>query len=194
MDHFGGRHYPPQPESHQSSTERPRRPRYSAAPDKGGTDGYGSDRLRADDQPERYPRRAQTYRPPPPRSSDSSSVSPPPRREPPRRSPRNHPKSPNAENYHAMNRRRHREEDLSDGRHDRRPPPRERRRERDAPRKGGREAPRRSTRPQPERQESKWQKEGKRFFNEYAVPAIKAEGTKYISKQIGNILAKGVSS
>lgn len=30
------------------------------------------------------------------------------------------------------------------------------------------------------------------MFKEYAVPAIKAEGGKFLTKQIGNMFAKGV--
>ncbi|KAF2638769.1 hypothetical protein P280DRAFT_508535 [Massarina eburnea CBS 473.64] len=49
---------------------------------------------------------------------------------------------------------------------------------------------RRAPRPKPERKESKWQKEAKDMFVEYAVPVIKAEGGKYISKQIGNLITR----
>ncbi|KAF1976650.1 hypothetical protein BU23DRAFT_31552 [Bimuria novae-zelandiae CBS 107.79] len=183
MDDFGGRHYPPQPHSRvpPPSSGRPRGPRYD------GTQGRGDRRPRA-----------QTYRAPPAPTMSTSSNSPPPRRHLPRRSPRNHEVSTPGEDYYAPRRRRHRDEDyFSDNCHDRRHVPRDRHRERDAPAPNTRErddrAERRSALPRTERQEKKWQKEGKRFFNEYAVPAIKAEGTKYISKQLGNILAKGVS-
>jgi len=63
--------------------------------------------------------------------------------------------------------------------------------------KGGSEAGRtertRDRRPQPERKNSKWQKEGKRLFQAYAVPAIQAEGAKFVGKQLGNWLAKGAA-
>jgi hypothetical protein len=35
-----------------------------------------------------------------------------------------------------------------------------------------------------------WQKEAKEMFKEYAVPVIKAEGGKYMARQIGNLIAK----
>ncbi|KAJ4287739.1 hypothetical protein N0V90_012443 [Kalmusia sp. IMI 367209] len=99
------------------------------------------------------------------------------------------------EDYYAPRRRRHREEDyFSDSRHNRRPAPRDRHRERDAPRKREDEGEREERHRAPKREERKWQREGKKLFNEYAVPAIKAEGTKYISKQIGNLIARGVAS
>ncbi|KAL5402580.1 hypothetical protein PMIN04_012972, partial [Paraphaeosphaeria minitans] len=117
-----------------------------------------------------------------------------------------HDRSPPAEAYHASRRRRHRDEAYAA--YDRRAPPareEQRRRERRddgpgdlAPREHPKDRDRGNhrserSRPRPERKESRWQAEGKKLFNEYAVPAIKAEGTKFVSRQIGNILARGVS-
>jgi len=45
----------------------------------------------------------------------------------------------------------------------------------------------------PEKKESKWQREAKDMFVKHAVPVIKAEGSKFITKQIGNFLAKSAS-
>lgn len=203
MDDFGGRHYPPQPRGPHPSTGRPRRPRYDGTPSREGTWPVShTSEYNTYSKPERYPRRSHTYRAPPSPPSPSpspSSTSPPPRRHPPRRSPRNHERSfPEEEDYYAPRRRQHRQEPQEDhvsgDLHDRRNPYRESRRDRDPPRRRDRDEGRRSTRPQPERKQSKWQKEGKKLFEEYAIPAIKAEGTKYISKQIGNILAKRASS
>lgn len=36
---------------------------------------------------------------------------------------------------------------------------------------------------------SKWQEEAKNMFKQYAVPVIKAEGGKYISRQLGNLIS-----
>jgi len=48
----------------------------------------------------------------------------------------------------------------------------------------------RSGRPGLDRSGSKWQKEAKNLFMQYAVPVIKAEGGKFVSKQLGGMLAK----
>ncbi|CAI6334916.1 unnamed protein product [Periconia digitata] len=184
MDEFGGRHHPPPEPTYQKVPH----PRYD----------YG---------PERRPRRAQTYRAPPPPSppSSSSSYSPPPRHHRSRRSPRYAHKATSPEpvdryqDHHAARRRHTREDDYySDNRYNRprrsshsdsrkpyTPEDRHRRDRRERP-----PQPKAGTRPTQERKESVWQKEAKDMFKEYAVPVIKAEGGKYISKQIGNFIAK----
>lgn len=42
--------------------------------------------------------------------------------------------------------------------------------------------------------EKKWQKQGKKLFQEYAVPAIKAEGTKYLTKRFGEVVERVVKA
>ena len=165
---------------------------------------------------ERRRHRAQTYRAPTPPSFSSASPSPPPRNRrhrspiehPQRRAPDpRDPRDPHDE-YFAPRRRRAREEDYySDNRHNRprrdayhgrprqsryREPPRDYQPPRDhhERRERPRDDERRLERPRPERRGSKWQREAKDMFVEYAVPVIKAEGGKYLSKQIGNFIAK----
>lgn len=136
--------------------------------------------------------RRNTYResrPHRPYSSSESSSPPPPR-------PRHHrePRPRDVEDDYPPRRRRHREEDyFSDNRHNR---PRRRDpyddplvKEKSRDREPGRERP-----GAPERKGSRWQKEGERLFKEYAVPALKAEGAKIVTKGIGNLFAKGVSA
>ncbi|KAF2274426.1 uncharacterized protein EI97DRAFT_128756 [Westerdykella ornata] len=66
-------------------------------------------------------------------------------------------------------------------RYDGRPPPEERRTIHDD---------RRRDRPtQSRRKESKWQKQAKDLFIAYAVPVIKTEGKKYVTKQLGKMFA-----
>ncbi|PVH93103.1 hypothetical protein DM02DRAFT_662288 [Periconia macrospinosa] len=185
MDEFGGRHHPPKsahPNMHHSRYEHPSGPR----------------------------RRAQTYRAPRALSpSSSSSDSPPPRHHRHRRSPRRAPRpvSPepidNRYEYMAPRRRHPREEDyFSDNRYNR--PGRDpygyhhhhSSASRDRPRRDDRERrarPRAEPRSKPEKKESVWQKEAKEMFKEYAVPVIKAETGKIITKQIGNLIAKRTS-
>ncbi|KAF1954982.1 hypothetical protein CC80DRAFT_109897 [Byssothecium circinans] len=161
---------------------------------------------------QRRRRRANTYRAPPvpPSHLSSSSPSPPPHhrhRRPSHISPQNSvPDSRDPYNdYYAPRRRHSREEDYySDSRHNRPPrdpyhdrpprskhhkPPREHR-EHGEIRERPQESERLTAHPSHERRASKWQQEAKNMFVEYAVPAIKAEGGKYLSKQIGNFIAK----
>lgn len=65
------------------------------------------------------------------------------------------------------------------------PPPRDSRRDYYDDRAPRRERPR-----APERKSSKWQKEAKDLFMTYALPVIKTEGGKFLSKQVGGMLAK----
>lgn len=177
---------------------------------------HRSHRRRYDDEFEpRAPRpqRRRTYREPHPYSSASESSSPPRKsrhhQEPRRPAPRHRQEPlPHGEPRDRRAPRRHhtREDDyFSDNRHnrprrdphddgydyvvpkDRRRGGHDRERERELDRKEHRRQPPPS---KPERKESKWQKEAKDMFKEYAVPVIKAEGGKYISKQIGALIAK----
>jgi len=45
-------------------------------------------------------------------------------------------------------------------------------------------------RPRASRKESRWQREAKDMFYKHALPVIKIEGAKYLTKQFGTFLSK----
>ncbi|KAF2192367.1 hypothetical protein K469DRAFT_310400 [Zopfia rhizophila CBS 207.26] len=62
--------------------------------------------------------------------------------------------------------------------------------ERDRYRDDRLERSRKAAKPKDKRKEKRWQKEALGMFKDYAVPIIKAEGRKYISKEIGNFISR----
>lgn len=206
MDEFGGRHHPPN-----STQPNMRRSRYEHRPgmqQNNEVQEIWTPKMITDPFSKGHPRRAQTYRAPSPLcpSSSSSSDNPPPRHHRRRRSPRRAPRAASPEpidgryEYTTPNRRHAREEDYySDNRYNR--PVRDpyghhhhrSAGSRDRPHRRDRERyarPRAEPRHKPERKESVWQREAKDMFKEYAVPVIKAETGKIITKQLGNFIAK----
>jgi hypothetical protein len=146
--------------------------------------------------PRRERRRSPRPAPRPRRHYDSDDESPPPpRRERERDRPRR--RDPDPREYDDMfdkygRDRRYAERPdkyggyYSDNRHDRPPRAYPDDRYRDRSRDGYRDRKRPGP---PTRKESKWQKEAADMFKQYALPVIKAEGGKYISKQLGGFMA-----